>query len=123
MKKVIYLIILSFISVFYNSCAKSEGTGGQAVIKGKVIVENIISKWNIDNISNLKIDDFEDIVNTKPEIIIIGTGKEPVIPKLEIIKNIQDRQIGIEFMRTESACKTFNLLLSEERNVACILLV
>ena len=41
MKKVIYLIILSFISVFYNSCAKSEGTGGQAVIKGKVIVENI----------------------------------------------------------------------------------
>ena len=88
-----------------------------------VIVENIISKWNIDNIYNLKIDDFEDIVNTKPEIIIIGTGKEPVIPKLEIIKNIQDRQIGIEFMRTESACKTFNLLLSEERNVACILLV
>ena len=40
MKKVIYLIILSFISVFYNSCTKSEGTGGQAVIKGKVIVED-----------------------------------------------------------------------------------
>ena len=53
-----------------------------------VIVENIISKWNIDNISNLKLDDFEDIVNTKPEIIIIGTGKEPIIPKLEIIKKI-----------------------------------
>ena len=41
MKKTIYFILLTCLSVFYNSCSKSEGTGGQAIIKGKVIVENI----------------------------------------------------------------------------------
>ena len=41
MKKVVYFIIVTCLTLFYNSCSKSEGTGGQALINGKVIVANI----------------------------------------------------------------------------------
>ena len=83
-----------------------------------IILNNKIARWNIPNINMLRIQDFHNIIESKPEIIIVGTGVEPVLPKTEISKIIQNKNIGIEFMKTESACKTFNLLISEERNVA-----
>lgn len=109
-----------FIKNYENSCLY---IADKTYHHNIVIAGNTISESNIKNIDNLKVDDFDDIINQKPEIIIIGTGKKSLMPKLEIIKYIQEKHIGIEFMSTESACKTFNLLLSEERNVACILLV
>ena len=41
MKKAIYFITLICLLVLYGSCTKSAGTGGQATIKGKIIIENI----------------------------------------------------------------------------------
>jgi uncharacterized protein len=32
------------------------------------------------------------------------------------------RQVGVEFMSTEAACRTFNVLVSENRNVVAALL-
>ena len=81
---------------------------------------------NVTNVvfgSSKSLDDFEKIITAKPEIIIIGTGKDSILPKTEVIRQIQIHDIGIEFMKTESACKTFNLLISEERNVAGAFLI
>ena len=46
-----------------------------------------------------------------------------VIPKSNIIHDIHRQGIGFEFMITESACKTFNLLVSENRKVAAALIL
>ena len=43
-----------------------------------------------------------------------------MIPSKEIIETCHSKNIGIEFMKTESACKTFNLLIAEEREIAGI---
>ena len=88
-----------------------------------IILNNEIAEWDIPDIHMLRIEDFHNITESKPEIIIVGTGAEPVLPKIEISRIIQNRNIGIEFMKTESACKTFNLLISEERNVAGAFLI
>ncbi len=45
------------------------------------------------------------------------------IPESNIIYDIQKQGIGFEFMITESACKTFNLLVSENRKVAAVLVL
>jgi len=108
-----------FIKNYENKCFY---IGDRRYEHNIIIANNKISKWNISNIHKLKIDDFHNILESGPEIIIIGTGVEPILPKTEISRIVQDRNIGIEFMKTESACKTFNLLISEERNVAAALL-
>ena len=104
-----------FIKNYENKCFYIGDTSYKHNI---IILNNEISEWKIPNINMLKIDDFYNIIDAEPEIIIVGTGAEPVLPKIEISRVIQNRNIGIEFMKTESACKTFNLLISEERNVA-----
>ena len=88
-----------------------------------VIINNNILEWVLSDPDYLQVDDFEKIIIEKPEIIIIGTGKDSILPTVEVIRQIQIHDIGIEFMKTESACKTFNLLISEERNVAGAFLI
>ena len=104
-----------FIKNYENKCFYIGETRYKHNI---IILNNEISEWSIPNIEMLKIEDFHNLIEAKPEIIIVGTGAKSVLPKIEISRIIQDKNIGIEFMKTESACKTFNLLISEERNIA-----
>ena len=88
-----------------------------------ILSEKNISKWDIQNIEKIEIMDIELILSHNPEIIIIGTGKKQYIPSTNFIDYVHKKKIGIEFMITESACKTFNILLSEGRKVIAGLIV
>ena len=88
-----------------------------------LISEESIGKWIINDINNLVNNDMKNILLLKPEIIIIGTGENQIMPSNEIMSFIHGKKIGLEFMITESACKTFNLLISEGRKVVAGLIV
>ena len=88
-----------------------------------LVTSAAVENWNLNDIDNLNIDDFKNVLDYKPEIIILGTGGNLVIPASNIINNIQNQGIGFEFMITDSACKTFNLLVSENRKVAAVLIL
>ena len=87
------------------------------------VSKDFVTKWLISDINKIVINDLDNIIRFKPEIIIIGTGLDPILPKIEIITKLHDKNIGIEFMSTEAACKTFNVLLQEDRNVIAGLIV
>lgn len=55
--------------------------------------------------------------NPKPELIVVGTGDKQQFlhPKLQVL--VAKQGIGLEMMATASACRTFNILLSEDRKV------
>ena len=99
-------------------------------IKNEVYTSNIIItnkeviKW-IDNIdlSKATINDFDNIIKHEPEIILLGTGQILTIPMQETIEAVNQQGIGLDYMITESACKTFNLLVSENRKVAAMLIL
>tara|TARA_B100001778_G_C18400870_1_gene544161 strand:+ start:40 stop:405 length:366 start_codon:yes stop_codon:yes gene_type:complete len=109
-----------FIKNYEDSCFY---IGDEKYKHNIIILGNEVLKWDISDSSNLKIDDFENILKKNPEILIVGTGTESILPDIEVIRVIQSLNIGVEFMKTDSACKTFNLLISEERNVAGTFLV
>ena len=88
-----------------------------------VVTNQSVEKWGFNNKDVLGMKDFEKIIDKKPEIIILGTGADFIIPEPNIINSIQKKGIGFEFMITESACKTFNLLVSENRKVAAVLVL
>jgi uncharacterized protein len=59
----------------------------------------------------------------KPELIIIGTGKRQHFPKPELLKILIAAKIGFEVMDSQAACRTYNILVGEGRQVLLALIV
>jgi uncharacterized protein len=64
-----------------------------------------------------------DIVALAPELVILGTGVRQVFPAAEFGAQFLRAGIGFEVMDTGAACRTFNVLVTEERRVVALLLV
>ena len=82
----------------------------------------IIGKWSRNNVKNLTLNDFKNIITTTPDIILLGTGKNLIFPPRELIFQMAKLDIGLEVMSTQAACRTFNLLISEYREPIAILM-
>ncbi len=87
------------------------------------VSKDFVIKWQIFDINEIVKDDLNDVLEYKPEILIIGTGLHPILPRTDIITQLHSNNIGVEFMSTDAACKTFNVLLQEDRNVIAGLVV
>ncbi len=64
-----------------------------------------------------------DIVALEPELVLIGTGVRQVFPAAEFGAQFLRAGIGFEVMDTGAACRTFNVLATEQRRVVALLLV
>ncbi len=76
-----------------------------------------ISDWQPQDLSSLSVEHFSDLYKMKPEVIILGTGAKQVFPDREILKYLVQNRIGYEIMDTQAACRTFNVIMAEGRNV------
>lgn len=121
----------------YGNIIRSFSVGelriNDAVFTNHVIVSTdaIIENWSPADIENLSIADFADAlgdtvgaaVSAAPEVILFGTGATQIFPPGTVITDILRRGIGFEVMDTGAACRTFNVLAGERRNVVAALLV
>lgn len=67
--------------------------------------------------------DVEFLVAERPEIIIFGSGWKSALPPRELVFSLARKGIGFETMDTPAACRTFNILIGEDRDVAAVLLI
>ena len=58
-----------------------------------------------------------------PEIILLGTGNTIQFPTPHLMSIPASQGIGLEVMDTAAACRTFNILAGENRQVVAILLM
>lgn len=56
------------------------------------------------------------------DFILLGTGSEMRHAPAAFRKALEDVGIGVEVMKTDSACRTYNVLVSEGRRVAAAIL-
>lgn len=59
----------------------------------------------------------------KPAILLIGTGKAQHFLPLETYGDLLNQGIGVEVMDTAAACRTYNALTSENREVVAALIL
>ena len=64
----------------------------------------------------------ERIRERRPEVVIIGTGSRHVFPSPGLLAPLSRAGIGVEVMSTPAACRTYNILGAEGRNVVALLL-
>jgi uncharacterized protein len=92
-------------------------------VTGNVIVgsDRIVEGWTTAEAHALSIADLEPALALEPTIIVLGTGTERLLPDVELMAAAAARSVGLEIMSTPAACRTFNVLLGEQRRVVAAL--
>ena len=85
--------------------------------------ERLVVDWPARSVESLSADHIAAIVELKPEIVLIGTGAQFQFPEAQLLAPLQKAGIGVEVMDTHAACRTYNILLGEGRNVAAALIL
>jgi uncharacterized protein len=57
-----------------------------------------------------------------PEFLLLGTGSTQVFPSIDVRQAFNAAHVGLEAMDTGAACRTYNVLLAEQRPVMCALI-
>jgi uncharacterized protein len=63
------------------------------------------------------------VLQFDPELVLLGTGQRQVFPNASFGARFLQAGIGFEVMDTGAACRTFNVLVSEQRRVVALLLI
>lgn len=92
-------------------------------LEGHVIVapHRLIDRWEVTTPSELAFADLEPAIGLAPEIILLGTGADLLVPDVDLMAALAERAIGLEIMSTPAACRTFNVLVHERRRVVAAL--
>lgn len=82
----------------------------------------IFPDWPVKSIDEIEKQHLEKVLELNPEVVLIGTGNKQVFLPPPLMMFFYQRNIGIEVMSTQAACRTFNVLVSESRNVTAALI-
>lgn len=88
-----------------------------------VLPDKLISPWLVADAGAPGLADFAELMALKPELVVFGSGTVFRFPDVRIMAAFSQARIGFEVMDTPAACRTYNVLMSEGRNVAAALLV
>lgn len=66
---------------------------------------------------------FALIAELRPEVVLLGTGARLRFPHPRLTASLARAGIGFEVMDAQAACRTYNILMAEERVVAAALLL
>ena len=88
-----------------------------------VSAERLVTDWPAASIEALVPDHLAAIVEMRPEIVLLGTGPAFHFPEAALLAPLYKAGIGVEVMDTPAACRTYNILMGEGRNVVAALIV
>ncbi len=102
---------------------------GRIKINGTVYTSDVIiyddhinSSWWRKEGHYLQIEDIEEILNTKPDVIIIGTGKfDTMKVSNDVMEELDSRGIKAIYVKTDEACKKHNEMCDSDKKVVTAL--
>ena len=95
-----------------------------------VLPDRIVEDWGATSFEALASVHLEALLDlsqkTGSEVVLLGTGGRLRFPPAAILRPVAGRfaaaGIGLEVMDVQAACRTYNILIAEERKVAAALL-
>lgn len=77
----------------------------------------IFNDWPARSFAALTEADFSYFLTLKPEVLLLGSGEQHRFAHPKLYRALTDAGIAVEFMSTPAACRTFNILMAEDRKV------
>ncbi len=89
-----------------------------------IIANNQVVSYDekIKEVTDITSSHLKLVLESDPEVIIIGTGSKQTLPSISIVTELAKLGKNADFMSSQQACKTYNLLVNEDRNVSCIII-
>lgn len=98
--------------------------GGEA-FSGSVLVlpDGTVMSWSAD-VAALKAESFSAVTaaSPTPEILLLGCGARAAFVPPAVRKSLREAGVVIDSMDTGAACRTYNVLIAEQRRVAAALI-
>ena len=88
-----------------------------------VTAASLRAEPKLHSVLDLNLEHAARMLELNPELVLLGTGRRQTFPPAFFGAEFLQRGIGFEVMDTGAACRTFNLLVSERRQVTGLLLV
>ena len=85
--------------------------------------DQVLEDWSPQRFEDLLPEHLDAALALEPEILIIGTGATQRFLAAELMAALSKTGMGLEVMDTAAACRTYNVLLSEDRKVVAALLM
>jgi uncharacterized protein len=82
-----------------------------------VAKQHLRPDWPVNSIADLNPAILAELLIIEPEVILIGTGARLQFPPAAVYASLINQGIGVEFMDSGAACRTYNILLGENRRV------
>jgi len=101
---------------------------GEIIIDGKTYTSDVIiypnrvdSTWWRKEGHKLQTEDITEIVNEKPEVLVVGTGRFGMMRVMPEVENLL-KSLGIQLVaeKTETACREYNRLKGSRKVVAAL---
>lgn len=83
-----------------------------------VLPGRLLTDWEPRAAAELRAAHLEPILAHRPEVLILGTGEVQAFPDPAVFAALMDLGIGFEIMGNAAACRTYNILLAEDRRAA-----
>jgi len=104
---------------------QSYGDGGFRVneedyIGSIIVARDAVYPWPIKAFADISPDSFDKLTDTG--ILLIGTGNTFIFLDPKLRATLSARGLSADAMNTGAACRTFNVLLAEDRPVIAALI-
>lgn len=88
-----------------------------------VSADQVRIDWLVANFDELTEAHFAYFVALKPDVLLLGTGPKQRFPHPRLFRALTDAGISLECMDTPAACRTYNILVAEDRKVIAAILI
>lgn len=87
-----------------------------------IVTPDSVSAWQVETFETLTEQHFATLLDEQPEVVLFGSGKTLRFPHPRLTAKLAEAGIGVDVMNTAAACRTFNILMAEDRRVVLALL-
>ena len=87
-----------------------------------LVPDQAVAVWSAVSFEALRAEDFDALLELRPEVVLFGTGARQRFPHPRLTRNLTAQRIGVEVMDTQAACRTYNILMNEGRRVVAVFL-
>jgi len=97
--------------------------GEQEIRSSCLVTANSLEPWTPRSIEELRAEHLGALFELAPEVVVLSTGAKQLFPRAALRAEFATRRIGLEVMEIGAACRTYNVLVGEERRVLAALLL
>jgi len=97
--------------------------GNEEIRSSCIVSANSFSAWAPRSVEELTVESLAPLFALAPEVVVLATGATQRFPRASLRAEFATRRIGLEVMEIGAACRTYNVLVSEERKVLAAVLL